>query len=192
MAKKDIDKFLALYREYETLVRDAGNEPKDIEDRADDLTANRLRICRQFRNYLSHQNDPSFLDVSDSMLRFMQSNVDKLRNARDTLRKHCKRPNLATVTEKDKVSVACERMAQLKSDRIVVVKDGAYGVLSMYDAIKACLTSKTIKVGTLKQSKDYVIGAPMDDNDAYASATVICTDDGTPIGKLVGVRYVCW
>ena len=189
MAKKDIDRFLALYREYETLVRDEGMEPKDVEDTSDDLTQNRLRMCRQFRNYLSHQNDPSFLDVSEPMLRFMQSNVDKRKNKRDTLKKHCRSAGTATVTAKDKVGVALERMVKIKSDRLVVVGDGSFGVVSIYDVIGAYLTSKATKTGALKQAKRFAIGAPTDDNGAYADDVVICTADGTSAGAVVGVRY---
>ncbi len=190
MAKKDIDRFLALYREYETLVRDEGMEPKDVEDASDDLTQNRLRMCRQFRNYLSHQNDPSFLDVSDAMLRFMQSNVDRRRNRRDTLKKHIKPASTSVVRAKDKVGVALERMVALKSDRLVVVADdGVFGIVSIYDVVSAYLESKATKVGTLKQSRKLAIGAPTDDNKAYADDVVVCTADGTLTGAVIGVRY---
>lgn len=189
MAKKDIDHFLALYREYETLVRDEGLEPKDVEDAADDLTQNRLRMCRQFRNYLSHQNDPSFIDISDQMLRFMQSNVDRRKNMRDTLKRHCKSAATTTVAAKDKVGVALDRMVKLKSDRLVVVDGDSFGVVSLYDVISAYLTSKATKTGTLKQSKRFALGAPTDDNNAYDDDVVICTVDGTSTGAVVGVRY---
>lgn len=189
MAKKDIDRFLALYREYETLVRDEGSEPKDVEDAADDLTQNRLRMCRQFRNYLSHQNDPSFIAISDQMLCFMQSNVDKRRNMRDTLKKHCKPADATTVAAKDKVGVALDRMVKLKSDKLVVIDGCSFGVVSIYDVIGAYLVSKATKTGTLKQAKRFAIGAPTDDNKAYADDVVICTADGTSTGTVVGVRY---
>ena len=44
------EKFLTVYKEYETLVRAAGKYPKDIEIEAEEIEANRLCICRQFRN----------------------------------------------------------------------------------------------------------------------------------------------
>lgn len=189
MAKKDIDRFLALYREYETLVRNEGLEPKDVEDAADDLAQNRLRMCRQFRNYLSHQNDLSFLDVSGPMLRFMQSNVDKRKSRRDTLKRHCKTASVAMVTPKDKVGVALERMAKLKSDRLVVAGPDGYGVIGIHDAVTAYMASKATKVAAVKQTRGFAFGAPLDDNEAYADDVVICTADGTATGAVVGVRY---
>ena len=59
------DRFLSLYREFETLLRDDGKDYKELEESADDLLQNRLRINRQLRNYLTHNHDAGFLEISD-------------------------------------------------------------------------------------------------------------------------------
>ena len=78
------EKFLTVYKEYETLVRAAGKYPKDIEIEAEEIEANRLCSCRQFRNYLSHVSDPGFLVPTDKMLKFLQGRVEVLKSQRNT------------------------------------------------------------------------------------------------------------
>lgn len=55
--------FLALYREYESLLREQGLEYKQAEDAAEGQVQDRMRICRQIRNYLVHQEDAGFLEI---------------------------------------------------------------------------------------------------------------------------------
>ena len=99
---KKNERFLNLYREYESLMREKGLDCKDFEDRADPTLSKRLYMCRQFRNYLSHTNDPGFLEISDSQIDFLQDRIEKLKIEEDILKKHLKSPKVAICFEKDK------------------------------------------------------------------------------------------
>ena len=63
-------RYLELYREYETALRAAGMDYKAVEEAADALVGDRMRMCRQMRNYLTHSSDAGFLDVSDQQISF--------------------------------------------------------------------------------------------------------------------------
>jgi hypothetical protein len=98
----NIKEFLKLYKDYETLIRNKGLDCKNVEDVSDETTGSRLRMCRLFRNYLSHQNDPGFLEVSDSMLHFLEDQTLTLIMEKDILQKHLKRPVSGTCSLSDK------------------------------------------------------------------------------------------
>lgn len=187
---KSTEKFLNTYREYETLIRNKGLDPRTIEETSEPpLTQARLRMCRQFRNYLSHQNDSAFLEISSEMSKFLQQQVDQLKLEGDPLKKHIKTVNSGTVSENDKVSVAMEKMVKLKTSSIVVRKESGYALVSIHEVAKALLKSKTTRIKTLKTSKEFTFGAPLDDVSALPSGIILCTKDGTEDGRLLGVRY---
>ena len=187
---RNSEKFLNLYREYETLVRNKGLDPRTIEDTSEDaLLQGRLRLCRQFRNYLSHQNDAGFLEISSEMLKFMQTQVDQLKLEGDPLKKHIKTVNAGTVSDKDKVSVALEKMVKLKTNSIIVRTDSGYSLVSIYEVAKALLKSKTIRINTLKTTKKFSFAAPLDDASTLPSGIIICTKNGKDDGDLLGIRY---
>ena len=69
------EKFLDAYREYETVLRAKGLDYKTVEDGADDITQNRMRINRQMRNYLTHQHDAGFLVISDKQIAYLKKST---------------------------------------------------------------------------------------------------------------------
>ena len=77
------EKLLSSYKDYESLVRDTGRDPKEVEDQAPELEGQRLRMCRLFRNYLSHVNDPGFLEPTAKMTGFLARRVTELKMAGD-------------------------------------------------------------------------------------------------------------
>ena len=82
------EKFIGLYREYEQLLRTSGLDPKTVEDAAANLDSDRLRLCRQFRNYFAHVQDPGFLEATDKMMRYLEGKVRELKLAGDVVKKH--------------------------------------------------------------------------------------------------------
>ena len=44
------EKLLSSYKDYESLVRDTGRDPKEVEDQAPELEGQRLRMCRRGRS----------------------------------------------------------------------------------------------------------------------------------------------
>lgn len=187
---KNTDALLALYREYETLMRDKGLDCKEFEDKSDDVTGNRLRMCRLFRNYLSHQNDPGFLEVSDAQVKFLKDQVEMLKYEDDVVKKHIKTVAAGTCSEKDKCSDVVLKLSKLKSTEIVVITSTGYGIASIYDVMTKALESKTTKMSSVKLKKNYVlVEASRKMCDVPTGRTVICTSDGTADGKLIGVLY---
>ena len=89
------DRFLSLYREFETLLRDDGKDYKELEESADDLLQNRLRINRQLRNYLTHNHDAGFLEISDKQIAFMEKLIFEQKSSMDILKKHIKSAKVA-------------------------------------------------------------------------------------------------
>ena len=187
---KNDNKFLSLYREYESFIRDQGIDPKDYEEKVDDLTANRLRMCRQMRNYLSHQNDPGFLSVSDNQISFLETYTESLKMKGDTVRKHLKTVASATCLDSDKCSDVLQKMIKLKSNDIVVISKTGIGVASIYDIISKAMESKTTKMSLVKTKPSYKLVSPtVKMDDIPLGVVIICTQDGTESGKILGVIY---
>ena len=187
---KNSDTLLALYREYETLMRDKGLDCKEFEDKSDDLTGARLRMCRLFRNYLSHQNDPGFLDVSDTQLKFLSAQVDALKSENDIVKKHMKSVVAATCTESEKCCDVLARMNKLQKDKILVIDRKGYKIVSIYDVAAMVLTSKASRMSVVKSKKCVIKYVdPMRLMSDVPAGLCICTSDGTSSGKLLGVLY---
>lgn len=180
------DKFLALYKEYETLMRDAGKDVKTQEDSVSGVESDRLRMCRQFRNYLAHTPDPGFLEPTDKMMRFLQSQADAIKSEGDIVKKHIKKPEACILSESDKISDAYEKFSRLKCFSLLVLKkDGSYALLSVFDVIGARSTSK-IGLFKMKPVKPVFVSPMQPFGSVDMDAVVLCTDTGMPDGKLLG------
>lgn len=181
------DTFLQLYRTYESLLREQkGIEPKDEEANVDGLIGDRLRMCRQFRNYFVHTSDPGFLEVSDKMGKFLSDYVDALKSKGDTVKKHMKRSDTCIVPIKGHMSDALDVFNKYKQFSVVIdMGDGSYGTLSVFDSVGVDARAKleTLKIRKIKP----VFCAPLDDFQALDMDRItLCTDDGTAKGKLLG------
>ena len=188
---KQTDKFLSLYKDYETTVRDAGEDPKLVEDAMDEVRGGRMRLCRQFRNYLSHSNDPGFLEPTDAMVRFMESELKERQMRGDVAKKHLKSVATSICVPKDTVTIALTNMDKLKTDKIVVYDEKVhqYKVVNIWDTSDALMKSKVTKISVVKDSKELVAfvspTTPM--SEISREALVVCTSDGTSEGKLLGL-----
>lgn len=183
---KTIENFLSLYKDYEQLLRADGIDPKEREDSAEPVVGDRLRMCRQFRNYLSHVQDPGFLEPTTKMLDFLANEVNDLKSAGDIAKKHLKKPDTCMVQETDKVKTALEKCVKLKQPELVVIhKDGTYGIVSVYTLISM---KGSEKVGVQKAKKGSILFCgPMDDyGDLLPGTFTLCTKDGEPDGPLLG------
>lgn len=177
------EKFLSLYKEYERLYRAAGKDVKEDEDETRE--GSRLRMCRLTRNYLSHVDDAGFLSISDKMMKFLQSRVDRIKSEGDVVKKHLKKPDTCMLNEDTRCSDAIEMYKKLKHENMVIVcNDGTYGLISVYEM----LGNKDQNAGTLKRTKiKPQFCCPLDSYSSLdADAVVLCTDDGTSSGKLLG------
>lgn len=189
------EKFLGLYREYETLLRDAGIDYKDLEEKSDDLLQNRLRINRQLRNYLTHNHDAGFLEISDKQIAFMEKLIFEQKCSMDILKKHVKTVKTAACTYADNLEDVLNKMSKLKVTKLPVYDDtGVLGFVSVYDVTKAFLTEKrpkTAKLSVVKKLEKKVICMTPDTQMSVVlsqtTGVVCCTDTGLKNGKLLGV-----
>ena len=69
------EQFLGLYKTYEGLVRAELEDPKAVEDAMAPPDADKMRMVRQFRNFLAHTDAPGFLEPTDKMLAFLGAQV---------------------------------------------------------------------------------------------------------------------
>lgn len=189
------EKFLNLYREYETLLRDAGVDYKELEEKSDDLMQNRLRINRQLRNYLTHNHDAGFLDISDKQLVFMEKLIKEQKYSMDILKKHTKTVKVAACTYVDTLEDVLTKMIKLKVERLPVYDDVCVlGFVSWTEVIKAYMSEKrpkTAKLSVVKKLDKKVVCMKSDTlmSDVFnvGEDMICCTDTGNKNGKLLGV-----
>lgn len=191
------DKFLDAYREYETILRAKGLDYKTIEDSADDLTQNRMRINRQMRNYLTHQHDAGFLTVSDKQIAYLEKASTELKQSMDILKKHIKSAKTSGCTRNDLLEDALNKMMKMKTWALPLYgDDGVDGIMTWVDITKAHLAAKrpkTAKIGDIKVSKikpAFMRPDTLMSGVFESGATIVCcTSDGTSGGKFLGTWF---
>lgn len=187
------DKYLGLYKEYETLLRENGSDVRTVEseaEQADPAKFARIRMCRLFRNYLTHEHDPGFLEPTDMMFGFLESEVRALKLKDDIVKKHLR----YTANYLYDYTVKCtEVLAKACPGRInIIVRknlDGTLELLSVYDIMMAALEAKTRRIGAVKALRNKPVYCQPFDKllDLDDSRVHICTSDGTPKGDILGV-----
>lgn len=188
---KASEAFLALYREYEALIRGKGIDPKDYETQVDEQIGARLTMCRVFRNYLSHRNDPGFLEISQVQIKFLQKVIHDLNQEEDILKKHIKTAAAGACSPKDKCGDVLQQFAKIRPQQIVVADKTMYALVDVYEVALEAAKSKTSKIESCKLiTKGLFFASPTDKMvDLPANNIIICTQDGTATGKFVGVYY---
>lgn len=184
------EKLLSSYKDYESLVRDTGRDPKEVEDQAPELEGQRLRMCRLFRNYLSHVNDPGFLEPTAKMTGFLARRVTELKMAGDVAKKHLKKPAVAVISDNMKLGEAVRQVLPLEREPVVCQTRSGYVIYGLFDLVKAALDSpKSTKVSavTPKRVKPVFVRPDTPVAELDPDRVTICTDDGTEAGKLLGV-----
>lgn len=180
------EKYLSLYKEYEGLLRNKGEDIKEKEESSDNIEGNRLRICRQIRNYLSHVDDIGFIAISDKMIAYLENKVKELREEEDIAKKHIKKPNVCILSENTKCSEAVEIFKKLKCTELLVQNnDNSYATINVFEVLGV---KSTQKISTLKLKKTKVKYCnPLDKYISLDNSFIIlCTDNGTENGKLLG------
>ncbi len=196
MSKKS-DKFLELYRTYETVLREQGLDYKTVEDEAEDTLQNRLRITRQMRNYFTHCQDAGFLDVSDLQIKVLEQWIREQKMQGDVLRKQCKTIRMGVCSTQDKCVDVIKKMAKLGAQEMPVMKDNLFvGVVDFYKLVQTYVDgTKAMKMDKVPLCKK---GCPILTPDTSMDKVfqyrelhkcVCCTDDGTMSGKPLGVYF---
>ena len=190
-------KFLTLYRAYESYLREQGMEYKAVEDAATGQKQDRMRICRQIRNYLVHQEDAGFLAVSDLQLQFLETLCTEAKHGRDTAGDHTEPLVGAGCTPEDAPEIVLKRMKRKKTCFLPVytLKNRKNVLLGEVSLIQVALAlskgSKQIGDGIRKFAEPPLI-LPADTLykdvlEQLETVPVICiTEDGTMNGHLYG------
>lgn len=160
MATKDTtkhsnDAFLALWTDLEQAVRRRPQETvPDLETALQgsgyNLEANKLRICRQIRNFLVH-DDKAFITVSDPMLDFLAKLADQLKRADGVVKDHMVTPaKFGAVVDSVTVEKAAATLQAKKSDELLILDqnkmftDCVFGKQAMAAAITKGLTGASV------------------------------------------------
>lgn len=186
------ENYLTLYKSYENALRDMGLDPRQVEtdlETSNPSKAARIRMCRLFRNYLAHENDPGFLMPSDKMLDFLSKEVFDLKVKNDSVKQHVKPAGNYIFEDSMKCSDVLAKMGSSKIPVIIRHSKSGYDLCNWSDILALYFSSKTAKLSVAKAIRSKpVFVAPTDKFAELDPARVtICTADGTPDGKVVGV-----
>lgn len=189
-------KFLQVYKEYEQILRNHNIDIKNYEESASADIQDKLRICRQMRNYLCHSAEPDLLTISKEQIEFIQDLIQIELDKEDIAKKHIKTVNTSICKSSDKCIDALNKMIKLKQTQLAImnVKTNQIGIVDIYKVSAAILQSKTSKLSDIKTTKNYIFVSPLDnisDIRPYINNNVIlCTDNGQDTGKLKGTIII--
>lgn len=137
------NKFLATYRELETLLRKNGFESvKAFEDSLNDDTVRQghVRICRVMRNYMEHE-DISFIEASDKMISFLQKEALRLDDGLVPVKKKMI-PISNGIRDSDPIIVGVSFMTKKQLDTIPIFDKTGFAIGVMTEkGVMACVAS---------------------------------------------------
>ena len=78
-----MDKFLVAYKAFETLCRTAGKEVKELEEELGetDPKVQKIRLCRQLRNFVSHNDYEDFIQIHKGMIKFLKDEIKEFKKS---------------------------------------------------------------------------------------------------------------
>lgn len=155
-ARPDNDKaFLDAWRDMEQLLRDAGRTVQDIEAnltaKSRESDASKLRICRQIRNFLTHDG-PGFVSAQPAMAEFIRALSAEIRRAGGTARTvMTSAARYGCVSADASVKDAARVLLDKRRDSILVLDSnkellGAFDARSMASALTDSEASGSVRV----------------------------------------------
>lgn len=80
--KNNVEEFLVAYKAFETICRQ--EKQKDIKDYEEELgetnpKMQKIRYCRQTRNYCSHNDYEDFIQIHKGMIKFLKEEIKELK-----------------------------------------------------------------------------------------------------------------
>ncbi len=187
------DEFLSLYKEYEGLVKDLyGITPlQHQESLTDERLQGRLTLCRQFRNYLSHNNDGSFIEITNVHIKFLENYVEELSAESDVAKTHMKTIAAGLCAETDKCVDVLNKMIKGKMPEILVQTAKGYGIASIYTISQKVFESKTTKIKDVKLSNGhlYYTKPTTQWTDLPDNSIILVTKTGDSKDKVLGIIY---
>lgn len=145
-------RFLAAWSAYESAVREIrGCECREYENEASGVLSERLRLCRQVRNYIAHANDKGFAQPSDAMVGCLEQQARVLRGEGDVARKHVVKG--CVLAPRTRVDEAVRAMSKKESDWCAVPDGKGFRVVTLFDVATEALRSKTARLEGVKGSR---------------------------------------
>lgn len=186
------EQYLTLYKTYEGLLRESGSDPRQVEtdlETGNPQQAARLRMCRLFRNYMAHENDPGFLVATDKMLEFLGGQVFELKIRNDSVKQHTKPAGNYIFEDTAKCADVLAKMVSGKIQTVIRHGKAGYDLCRWTDVVAMYMSSKASKLSVVKSARGKIVfAAPMDRfAELDPGKTTVCTADGTPEGKVIGV-----
>ena len=157
--KQNIEIFLEEYTKIEGMLKKSDKYPDTVlefENNLDTETAEKLRLCRQIRNYCRHHDDyKKFVDAADGMIQFIKS-VQYMIEA-DFAHVKDKTKRIPSLTVEDTISDAMRAVEKAPAGIVpVVYGDGVLeGIVTMRVLINALNNGsrKTAKIFSLIGNK---------------------------------------
>lgn len=145
-----VEKYLQAYSKLETILKDVlGIAIKEYEDTLTDLNKQKLYICRVMRNYLAHNEDKKFIEISDNQGKFLEDLYKEVKEKKDLVKQHMQgRRSIVYAKEDDKMITICEKMANKGIDYCVIIDDKwtLKGIIDMQVLLKLGIIRKDLAV----------------------------------------------
>ena len=79
--KNNVEEFLVAYKAFETMCRQNGKEVKELEEELGETNPNvqKIRLCRQIRNFCSHNDYEDFIQIHKGMIKFLKTEIKNLK-----------------------------------------------------------------------------------------------------------------
>lgn len=148
------DKFINTYKELEKELREENLDVKEYEGQLDEVNGDKLRMCRNFRNYIQHSKGyEKFLAITPDMQKFLENLLDEYKMRGDVVKKHIIKISNISCGLNDKQGDCLEKIAKNGKDFLVVIeKDEILGLVSVYDLLKLKKTDKVKAVKKLSKN----------------------------------------
>ncbi len=182
------EKFLDAFRALDTELRLDGCSVLDYENSLDEMSRERLKVCRIMRNYMAH-NDTTFLTTTTDQIRFLENQTLNIRRKSHTVADEMMKlkPIKSTAPIKEVVAALAKhplavievpKVGLYLVDKDILVKNLAAGNKKI--AIPAKLP------GLVYISKDERVKGP----NSFIKGVFVVTSDGTSEGKYLGVAII--
>ena len=79
--KNNVEDFLVAYKAFETLCRTTGKEVKELEEELGETNpkVQKIRLCRQLRNFVSHNDYEDFIQIHKGMIKFLKDEIKEFK-----------------------------------------------------------------------------------------------------------------
>lgn len=179
------EKFLDAFRALDTELKLEGCSVLDHENSLDELSRERLKVCRIMRNYMAH-NDTTFLSTTTDQIKFLENQTMQIRRKAHTIKDETKKitPLKATAPIKDVIAV----LAKYPVAVLEIPKVGFY--LVDKDILIKNLAAGNKKIAVPAKIPAYNYISKDERVLGVRKGVYIVTNDGMYTGKYLGIAIL--